>query len=212
MTADDECAGIAEALHEVAAGARRLRLVHVEARFGGGYGDLDRVVHQIAGDDGPLAARFDQHADVSRRVARRGDERDLIGEAEVRIDVFLESGSEYRVDRIRQMVHVMIAAGVAQMLPVLPFAPPKEVSRLREGRHPLAIHQPGVPAHVIEVQVRAQHIGDRARRGSRRCADPPGRCSACCRTPRTHAAGHCRCRCRSSPCGPSSAARSTERR
>src|SRR5216683_7005740 len=100
VTADDERAGIAEALHEVAAGARRLGLVHVEARFGGGHGDLDRVVHQIAGNDGALAARFDQHADMPGCVARRGDERDLIGETEVRIDVFLEPGCEYRVDRV----------------------------------------------------------------------------------------------------------------
>ncbi len=90
MTADHERAGIAKALHEFAARARCLGLVHVEARFGGGHGDLDRVVHQITGDDGLLAARIDQHADMSRRVARRGDERDLVGEAEVRIDELLE--------------------------------------------------------------------------------------------------------------------------
>src|SRR5258707_3782994 len=46
------------------------------------------------------------------------------------------------------------------MLPVLPFAPPEEVSRLAEGRTPFAVDEPGVPAHVIEVQMRAQHIGD----------------------------------------------------
>jgi len=35
VSADDQGVGIAEALHEVAAGARSLRLVHVEARLGG---------------------------------------------------------------------------------------------------------------------------------------------------------------------------------
>ena len=58
------------------------------------------------------------------------------------------------------MVHVMITAGVAQMRPVLPLAPPEEVSRLGKGRYPFAIDQARVPAHVIEVQMRAQHIGD----------------------------------------------------
>ncbi len=84
VTADHESAGIAEALHEVAACARRLRLVHVEAAFGGGNGDLDRIVHQIAGNDGLLTARVDQHADMAGGVARRRNERDFIGETEVR--------------------------------------------------------------------------------------------------------------------------------
>src|SRR5580692_4331240 len=136
MTAYDQRAGAAEAAYEVAARARCLRLVHVEARFGGGYGDLDRVVHQIAGNDGLLAARIDQHTDMAGGVARRRDERDLIGEAEVRIDELLEARGQYRVDGILQMIHVMVAAGVAQMLPVLPFAPSEEVSRLGKGRHP----------------------------------------------------------------------------
>src|SRR5579863_3538130 len=160
MTADDQRAGAAEAAYEVAACAGRLRLVHVEARFGGGYGDLDGVVHQIAGNDGLLAARIDQYTDMAGGVARRCDERDLIGEAKIRIDELLEARGQYRIDRILQMIHVMVAAGVAQVLPVLPFAPPEEVSRLGKGGHPSTVDEPRIPAHVIEMQMRAQHIGD----------------------------------------------------
>src|SRR5258708_29270452 len=93
-------------------------------------------------------------------VALCCDERAIIGDAEVCIEECSQPGCEYRVDRVLKMIHVMIAVGVAQMLPVLPFAPPEEVSRLGEGRHPSAIDEPGVPTHVIEVQMGAQHIGD----------------------------------------------------
>src|SRR5262245_6055649 len=37
----------------------------------------------------------------------------------------------------------------------------EEIARVRESGQPLAVDQPGVPAHVVDVQVRAQHGIDR---------------------------------------------------
>ncbi len=47
---------------------------------------------------------------------------------------------------------------------MVPFLLTEVVARLRKRRHPFAIHQARIPADMVEVQVSAQHPGDRGRR------------------------------------------------
>ena len=55
---------------------------------------------------------------------------------EIRLDEFDQARFDHRIDRIRQMLHVVIAVGVAQELPVLELLASEVIARLREGGHP----------------------------------------------------------------------------
>ena len=62
----------------------------------------------------------------------------------------------YAVGKDRQHV-----GALGLRAPVLELDAAEQVARSREGRDPLAFDQHGVPADVIDVQVRAQHRVDR---------------------------------------------------
>src|ERR1700723_2004638 len=68
-----------------------------------------------------------------------------------------QSCFEHGVDGIVEMLEIVVAAGLAQVAPVIELLLPKEVAGLRKCRDPLTIHQLCIPTHVIEVQVRTQH-------------------------------------------------------
>src|SRR5882757_10137074 len=80
-----------------------------------------------------------------------------------------EARFEYRVDGIVEVLEVVVAAGLAQMTPVVELCLSEQVARLWEGRHPLAIHQPRVPTHMIEMQVSTKHGGNAGRREAGGC-------------------------------------------
>ena len=168
MRADDHDFPVGVALDECAACLRALLLVHVEVAVHFRGGELDRMMHHVAGDDGFLAARANVHADVTRRVARRRLQPHLVGDCVIRLDEVVQIGLDDRVDRIDQVIEAVVAAGFAQVLPVVVFLPAEEIARLREGRHPLSVDLARVPPHVVEVQVRTHH-------GVDACGREPGR-------------------------------------
>src|SRR4029077_12873663 len=80
MTADDHDLRIPETLDERLAGERTLCLVHVEVPMTQRLGELNGMMHQVAGNHGGFSARLDEHADVARRMARRRKQRPLLGQ------------------------------------------------------------------------------------------------------------------------------------
>ena len=129
--------------------------------------ELNGVMHQVARDHRLLAPRADQDTDVTGRMTWRREQGDFIGQLVVRGDVVDESRRHDRVDGIVQVLDIVVAAGVAQVHPVVELLPAEQVARLREGGHPAAVHQARVPADVIEMQVRAQHRVDALGREAR---------------------------------------------
>ncbi len=116
MAADDQHVLIGETLHEVHARLAAGFLVHVEARGPPRVGELNRVMHHVAGDHGLLAARLDEHAHVPRRVTRRREQRDFVGDLEVRPDVldqprFDARDRSSRADARRRDTHRCCAGG-----------------------------------------------------------------------------------------------------
>src|SRR5262245_58841077 len=96
VRAQDEGAGLGMALAEGAARlARRLDVaVEVAARLG--LGDLDGMVHEVAGDDGGAVAGVNAHAGVAGRVAGGRLEPDLAGDPVVHGHEVGESGIQHR--------------------------------------------------------------------------------------------------------------------
>src|SRR6516165_5633547 len=79
VAADDQRLALLIALDERAPRARALSLVHVEVGVQVRHGELDRVMHHVAGDHRLLTARGNAHAHVARRVSGRRLEPHLIG-------------------------------------------------------------------------------------------------------------------------------------
>src|SRR4029434_7079720 len=89
----------------LAAGPPRLpRLLHVavEVAAPAGLGDLHGTVHEVAGDHRLAAAPPEAHADVARRVPRRGLEPELLGHAVVHLHQRGEPGLEHRLHAVGQ--------------------------------------------------------------------------------------------------------------
>jgi len=76
--------------------------------------NLTRVVHEIAGDQSLFALRFDQHADMARRVPDRRDQADLVGDAVFGLDQIDEPGIVhrlYRVGKHRRHILALVLSG-----------------------------------------------------------------------------------------------------
>ena len=71
------------------------------------------------------------------------------------------AGLDDRQHRIVERAVVDALLGLALVLPVRVLALGEEIARVGKGRHPAAILELGVPAHVIDMQVRAHHEVDR---------------------------------------------------
>ncbi len=92
-------------------------------------------------------------------VAGGGEQADLVGHRVFGGDEVGEARVQDRLDGVGEVAGVVAAVdhGVLQVL-VLRLA--HQVAGVGKGRDPLAVHQPGVPAGVVEVQVGAQHRVD----------------------------------------------------
>ncbi len=112
------------------------------------------MVQGVAGDEGGFALGFDHHADVAGGVAGRRDQADLGGEDGVHLHIFGQARVEDRLHRVGQDLKVgLVAVGA----PVLMIDAADQVAGVGEGGHPLAVLQAGVPAHMVDVQVGADH-------------------------------------------------------
>ena len=140
--------------------------------------DLDRVMHDVAREAGLLAAVLEVDGDRARRVAGIV----LDGEHRVGLVVAVDhhrlAGLDDRQHRIVERAAVdLLALRLVLVLPVRVLALGEQVLGVGEGRHPAAVLELGVPADVIDVQVRAHHEVDRIRARSRRPS--AGRGTAC---------------------------------
>src|SRR5215468_1450083 len=86
VAADDHHLGVREALHERLACQCALCLVHVEVAVAQRLDQLNRVMHEVAGDHRLLTPRADEHTDVSRRMPRSREERHLVRQLVLRAD------------------------------------------------------------------------------------------------------------------------------
>ena len=212
MGADDQHFPVGVALDECAARLRALLLVHVEVAVHLRVGELDRVMHHVAGDDGFLAARANVHADVAGRVARRRLEPHLVGDGVIRLDR-ARAGWPRRSGRPnrpgdRSCGSRPFRAGAASGR--IPSCRTDSAPAGRSAptcRRPCGCSSPrGRSADASTSRCRCSRAESRRRRGPRETS------SACCRTPEIRAAGRCRCRCRSSRACRAIGARSTGRR
>jgi len=83
-----------------------LHRIDIEAGGDPGLAALDRMVHQIAGDDRLLCLGADPHAHVARRVPRCFREVDVAGEGSVVCDQVDEPGADHRPHGIGECVGV----------------------------------------------------------------------------------------------------------
>src|SRR3990167_32452 len=150
-------------LEELAPGPRRHLLIPAELARPVGMIDLDRVMHDVAGEGGRAASVPEVDGDRARRVAGIV----FYGEQRVGLVVTLDhhglAGLDDRQHRIveRAVVHHALALRFALVLPVRVLALGEEIARVGEGRHPAAVDELGVPADMIDMQMRAHHEVDR---------------------------------------------------
>src|SRR5229473_1736143 len=165
MRADDANRLIAEALDKFLSSIDGHFRVDVESANPFGMRNLHRMVNQIAGDDGILAARGNAHADMARSMAGSRFETDFARQPQIGIDQVGETRVDHGTNRVFDRLHIVRA--VVKLRPMVPFALPHYVTRLGKGRHPVAVHEHGVPADVIEMEMGADDGIDRVARESR---------------------------------------------
>ena len=119
-------------------------------------------MHDVAREAGLLAAVLEVDGDRARRVAGivlDGEQR--VGLV-VAVDHHRLAGLDDRQHRIVERAAVgLLALRLVLALPVRVLAPGEQVLRVGEGRHPAAVLELGVPADVIDMQMRAHHEVDR---------------------------------------------------
>src|ERR1700730_15213780 len=143
---------------EPSARLRRLCTVPVEDRRPIRLAALQGVMHEVSDDDGALSARADIDAAMTRRVAGRWREPQRIVELIIVIHQQCLSGRDHRLTIVPPYVTGGRVATLRRFLPGGVFAFMEHVLRLREGRHPAAVTQHGVPAAMVDVQMCAEHI------------------------------------------------------
>ncbi len=99
------------------------------------------------------------HAAVPGGVAGSREQAHLGGHLMVGLDQVDQARVENWLDRVRDVAGAVVSLG-GDVLQVFVLGATEQVARVREGRDPAPVHQPGVPAGVVEVQVRAEHRVD----------------------------------------------------
>ena len=123
---------------------------------------LHGIVQGIAGEDRALAARIEIDADLARRMAGRGLQRQATAHAVL-------ARHELRLLRLDDRQHRIVvgvdleglgARPLGLGLPEVVVGARHHVLGVGEGRHPLAVLQPRVPADMVDVQMGAHHEVD----------------------------------------------------
>ena len=151
---------------------RRLRLVGIGPHRQLRVARLQRRVDQVAGQhaDGLALAELDRI--VVRRMAGRRDQPDMVVQRDVGPHHLRLAGGD---DRQHAVLEDLVRRLGVLGLPVGVFLLAEDVFGLGEGRHPAAILQPGVPAHVVHMHVGAHDVVDVVHRGAGRRQVPlPG--------------------------------------
>jgi hypothetical protein len=159
MRRQQQRVAVAAVVEDRAARRARLRRLLAEAAVPVGPEDLHRLVQRIARKDRRVVARFELEHAVAGGVAEGVLEEEALDDLRAVVDELDLAGLDHRHDAVLDDGDVLrqrqVAAG--RRLPVLELAAREDVLGVREGRHPLAVDQPRVPADVVDVQVRADH-------------------------------------------------------
>jgi hypothetical protein len=139
---------------------------------------LQRVVNNIADEHGTFAATFQRYHRTTRRMARCRVQPQPGQQLRGALYQFGPAGLKNGADAVleKALVHRLASfSGVqvaAPRVPVLGIRQGEDVARPREGGLPSATHPLRIPAHVVHMQVRADHevnvFGGEASRGQPR--------------------------------------------
>jgi len=138
--------------------SRLPRGVWINAKTGAPFGvaELQRRMHQIRAQNCFFAAAGKPDDELARCMAWSRLDADALRKSRSVVDqigLSRRNNGQYAVGdevaRPRQARHSRLRT------PVFPFSPRNEVSRIRKGWNPLATRKPGVPPHVIDVEMGA---------------------------------------------------------
>src|SRR3569833_1632820 len=136
MAADHQHLAAAEAIHESLARLRALVLVHVEVDMSLRIAELERMMHQISRDDRLLTLGADQYTDVSRRVSRRGEQRDFVRDRMLGTDEVHQTRHKNNNKNIVQKNKVEISPKIAQVHPKTVLLLAKQKTHQQERGNP----------------------------------------------------------------------------
>ncbi len=88
-------------------------------------------------------------------VAGCRDQGDLIGKPGVAGDEVRSAGIGHRLHRVVENSNLVRLLAI--VAPVLVFGSAEHVARIGKSRHPFPVHQAGVPADMVDMQMGAQH-------------------------------------------------------
>ena len=145
-------------LDDLAARSGRTRHVGTERRAPVRIGDLDRMVKTIAGEQRAFAAALQIDADMAGRVVGAGFQPHMIVDGEIAFDQIGLARLDHRQNAVFEAA--VNAHRILFALPMFIFQLVKNIPGIGKCRHPTAIFQPRVPADMIYMQMRAQHMRD----------------------------------------------------
>ena len=156
MAANDQQRFVRCRLHEARALPGGKSPIHIEIHNPIRDGDLNRAVHDVAGDDCFLPAGGNAYAHMARGVARRRFKPDLLVDTVLHLDQIDQPSLDDGHDALFHVQHVVIALGSVEHHPMLVFYSAEEIASIRERGNPAIVKLLRIPADVIEVQVSAQ--------------------------------------------------------
>jgi hypothetical protein len=165
MSADRQRRRIGKAREQLAPRRRGLDRIEIRGRRPVQMRHLAGMMRHVAGQKPGFAVRCDENAHVAGTVTGRRDQRDFIGQTMVARDQLGFPG-------VRDGLYGIVEYGdlvglIAIIPPILVLGLAEHIARIGEGRRPLAVDQPRVPADMIDMQMRTQHGVDAVGRKSR---------------------------------------------
>src|SRR5688572_32888900 len=97
---------------------------------------------------------------MARRVSRRRRQRDQVVERIIVVDEERLAGLDDRLAVEAPDIAGRVRAALRRLLPGRVFALVEDIFGIREGRHPAAVAQGGVPAAMVDVEMRAEDVVD----------------------------------------------------
>src|SRR5256714_683067 len=120
-----------------------------------------RVMQHVADKDPALAAGPGVDHDIARGMAGIALEPQAVIERVIVADEERLPRLDDRQDAVAKGARMRrVDAAVMDALPMVVFALRHDIARLREGRNPLAIGKPRVPADMVPMQMRAHDVVD----------------------------------------------------
>src|SRR6266853_3209449 len=142
---------------QLVAGANRLHRIGVDGRTPVEVHHLAWMVCNVADEQGVLAPRPDVDAEVAGRVTGRRDQAELVANMMAGVDEVDQARVGDRPDRV---IEDRGDRGSANVFPIVEFDASHQITGVAERRNPAAVGKNRVPAHMIDVEVRAKHRVD----------------------------------------------------